>query len=84
MTAEVTRAWSGGPWEQRYGYCRALRSGDRVIVSGCTAAADPSVLDTGGKGGRIPELWDGRCAERIAAHLHDWLLRGRAGPPAEG
>ena len=47
-------------------------------------AAACSVLDTGGKGGRIPELWDGRCAERIAAHLHDWLLRGRAGPPAEG
>ena len=47
MTAQVERAWSGGPWEQRYGYCRALRSGDRVIVSGCTAAADPSALDTG-------------------------------------
>ena len=41
------------------------------------------VLDTGGKAGRIPEYWDGRCAERIAAHLHDWLLRDKAGPPAE-
>ena len=51
----------------------------KAIVAGAC-----SVLDTGGKGGRIPELWDGRCAERIAAHLHDWLLRGRAGPPAEG
>ena len=47
-------------------------------------AAARSVLNTGGKGGRIPELWDGRCAERIAAHLHDWLLRDKAGPPAEG
>ncbi len=47
-------------------------------------AAARSVLDTGGKAGRIPELWDGRCAERIAAHLHDWLLRDKAGPPAEG
>ncbi len=46
-------------------------------------AAARSVLDTGGKGGRIPELWDGRCAERIAAHLHDWLLRDKAGSPAE-
>jgi UDP-N-acetylglucosamine 2-epimerase (non-hydrolysing) len=46
-------------------------------------AAVRSVLDTGGKAGRIPEYWDGRCAERIAAHLHDWLLRNEAGPPAE-
>lgn len=46
-------------------------------------AAARSVLDSGGKGGRIPEFWDGRCAERIAAHLHDWLLRDKAGPPAE-
>ncbi len=47
MTAHVTRTWSGGPWEQRYGYCRALRSAGLVFVSGCTAAGDPTVLDTG-------------------------------------
>ncbi|HRP22879.1 MAG TPA: UDP-N-acetylglucosamine 2-epimerase (non-hydrolyzing) [Thauera sp.] len=37
-------------------------------------AAAEQVLATGGKAGRVPEYWDGRCAERIAAHLHDWLL----------
>jgi UDP-N-acetylglucosamine 2-epimerase (non-hydrolysing) len=37
-------------------------------------AAARAILTTGGKAGRIPEYWDGRCAERIAAHLHDWLL----------
>ena len=36
------------------------------------AAAD-AVLDGGGKRGRVPELWDGRAAERIAAHLAAWL-----------
>jgi UDP-N-acetylglucosamine 2-epimerase (non-hydrolysing) len=32
-----------------------------------------AVLRTGGKRGRTPELWDGRAAERIAAHLVQWL-----------
>jgi UDP-N-acetylglucosamine 2-epimerase (non-hydrolysing) len=31
------------------------------------------VLASGGKRGRVPEFWDGRAAERIAAHLEDFL-----------
>lgn len=31
------------------------------------------ILVTGGKRGCIPELWDGRAAERIASHLKSWL-----------
>ncbi|WP_116364739.1 non-hydrolyzing UDP-N-acetylglucosamine 2-epimerase [Parahaliea mediterranea] len=31
---------------------------------------------TGGKAGRIPSLWDGRAAERIAANISDWLVAG--------
>lgn len=31
------------------------------------------ILTSGGKGGRIPEYWDGRASERIAAILRDWL-----------
>jgi UDP-N-acetylglucosamine 2-epimerase (non-hydrolysing) len=31
------------------------------------------ILGTGGKRGRSPELWDGRAAERIAAHLAQWI-----------
>ena len=31
------------------------------------------VLAGKGKRGRVPELWDGHAAERIAAHLGDWL-----------
>ena len=31
------------------------------------------ILATGGKRGRVPELWDGRAADRIAEHLAGWL-----------
>jgi UDP-N-acetylglucosamine 2-epimerase (non-hydrolysing) len=33
-----------------------------------------------GKRGRVPELWDGHAAERLAAHLAGWLAQRR--PPA--
>ena len=36
------------------------------------------ILLTGGKRGRSPELWDGRAAERIAAHLARWLAEREA------
>ena len=36
-------------------------------------AAFRDVMAGGGKAGRIPELWDGRAAPRIAAVLRDWL-----------
>jgi UDP-N-acetylglucosamine 2-epimerase (non-hydrolysing) len=36
------------------------------------------ILRTGGKAGRVPEYWDGRAAERIAAHLVDWLAQRQA------
>lgn len=37
------------------------------------------ILAGGGKRGRVPELWDGRAAERIAADLAAWLIGRRAG-----
>ncbi|MET0012462.1 MAG: UDP-N-acetylglucosamine 2-epimerase (non-hydrolyzing) [Sedimenticola sp.] len=35
-----------------------------------TAVED--ILSTGGKAGRVPELWDGRAAERIADTIFHW------------
>ena len=42
---------------------------DRARVAACV----DEILCTGGKRGRMPELWDGRAAERIAADLAAWL-----------
>lgn len=32
--SERRRIASGSPWEDSFGYCRAIRVGDRVLVSG--------------------------------------------------
>ncbi|MCS6944241.1 MAG: UDP-N-acetylglucosamine 2-epimerase (non-hydrolyzing) [Sutterellaceae bacterium] len=48
---------------------------DRAKILTCI----DEILRNGGKRGRIPELWDGRSADRIADHLSDWLRnRSRA------
>lgn len=36
-------------------------------------AAVAEILASGGKAGRVPELWDGRAALRITAVLREWL-----------
>lgn len=34
------RAFSGASWEQQVGYCRALRAGDHIYVTGTAPVAD--------------------------------------------
>ncbi len=43
---------------------------DRQAILSCV----DDILSGGGKSGRVPEFWDGHAAERIAAHLADWLI----------
>lgn len=34
------RAFSGAPWETKVGYCRALRAGSHIYVTGTASVAD--------------------------------------------
>jgi len=50
MTAASQRSRhlsSGGPYESRFGYSRALRTGNRILVSGCTSMVEGQVRHPG-------------------------------------
>ena len=59
--------------------------GSNIVVGRNKALATRAVWDcifNGGKRGRVPELWDGRAATRIAEHMAQFLesrRRARAG-----
>ena len=40
----VERYASGGPWEERFGYSRAVRAGDLLFVAGTTAVDEDGVV----------------------------------------
>ena len=55
-----------------------VEEGTNTVVGSSPAhiiAAVNEILRTGGKAGRVPELWDGRASERIAGVIRDWLDR---------
>ena len=55
-----------------------IEQGTNTLVGqdrGVIERAVEEILAGSGKRGRVPELWDGRAAERIAAHLTAWLAR---------
>ncbi|MEO6144349.1 MAG: RidA family protein [Dermatophilaceae bacterium] len=56
MSEYAPQRWlhsSDGPWEDDFGYSRAIRTGDQIIVSGCTAVVDGTVRHTGDAGAQM-------------------------------
>ena len=47
------RLSTGGPWEDAFGYSRAIRTGDHIVVSGCTSVVDGAVLHAGDAGAQM-------------------------------
>lgn len=67
MAVPARRAFSGAPWEAKVGYCRALRRGPHVWVTGTVAMdAAGGVFALGD-----PEAQARRCFEIIAQALED-------------
>ncbi|MDP1848880.1 MAG: RidA family protein [Solirubrobacteraceae bacterium] len=44
MSVGIERFSSGGPWEERFGYSRAVRAGDLLFVAGTTAVDEDGVV----------------------------------------
>lgn len=59
------RVSSGSPYEARYGFCRALRAGDRIVVSGTVAIWPDGSCDPD------PFAQATRCLEIIEAAISD-------------
>lgn len=62
---EFERVFSGAPWEERVGYCRALRAGDRIFVTGTAPVAEGGGVHAPGDAYEQAR----RCLEIIAAAL---------------
>jgi enamine deaminase RidA (YjgF/YER057c/UK114 family) len=65
--AGIERVASGGPWETGYGYSRAVRAGDMLLVAGTTAIDEDGVVRGAGDAGAQTAF----ALDRIAAALAD-------------
>ncbi len=76
---ERQRVYSGAPWEEKAGYCRALRAGDHIYVTGTVSLGDdgkPHAPDDGyGQAKRCLEIIESAIAELGASREH--LVRTR-------
>jgi len=64
---EWRRTYSKAPWESEVGYCRALRAGDHVFVTGTAPVADDGSTFAPGDGYAQAR----RCLEIVQRALHD-------------
>jgi len=62
---EFQRVYTGAPWEQKVGYCRALRAGNMIAVTGTAAVADDGTAFAPGDA----HAQAARCLELIARAL---------------
>ncbi len=61
------RAFSGAPWEAKVGYCRALRAGNMIFVTGSAPVAEDGSVHAPGDG----EAQARRCFDIIRNALKE-------------
>lgn len=64
---QFQRTYSGAPWEEKVGYCRALRAGDLIFVTGTAPIADDGSVYAPGDAYAQTK----RCFELIERALRD-------------
>ncbi len=64
---EIRRTFTGRIWEREVGYCRALRAGDHIYVTGCAPVADDGTIVAPNDGYAQAK----RCLEIIQQALRD-------------
>ncbi|HZE38488.1 MAG TPA: RidA family protein [Stackebrandtia sp.] len=57
MNDDITRVGSGGPWEDLYGYARAVQAGPWILTSGCTSTVDGKVVHVGDPAAQTKEAF---------------------------
>ena len=60
------RTTSGSPFEEQFGFCRAVREGNRIIVAGTGPIEPDGTTTSGGAGAQAA-----RCCELIIAAIED-------------
>ncbi len=64
---EFERAFSGAPWEKMVGYCRAIRAGDHIFVTGTAPVTDDGEVFAPGDARRQTA----RCLDIIEGALRE-------------
>jgi isochorismate pyruvate lyase len=62
---QFSRTGSGAPWESQVGYCRAIRAGNQIYVTGTTATTEAGTVFAPGDGYQQTK----RCFEIIEQAL---------------
>jgi isochorismate pyruvate lyase len=65
---EFERTFSGAPWEVEVGYCRALKAGNRIFITGTAPVGEGGV--TYAPGDAYAQTW--RCLEIIQKALDEF------------